>query len=215
MKIKEKVQLAIELLKKEYPVCICTLNYENDLQLLIATRLAAQCTDARVNTITPQLFKNYKNVHEFSEAKIEDIQNIIKPCGFYKIKSLDIIEMCKKFVNCFEGKVPNNIDDLTSLPGIGRKTANVLLGEIYKKDVIIVDTHFTRLTNRLGFHNMKDPTKIELFMKNLVPVGEATSFCHRLVAHGRSICTATHPKCNICCLKEICNFSYLYLQTLA
>lgn len=206
MNIHEKINLAVELLKKEYPVCKCTLNYENDLQLLIATRLAAQCTDARVNIITPKLFKKYKNAKEFSEAKIENIQDIIKPCGFYKVKSLDIIEICKKIVDCFNGKVPNNIDDLTSLPGIGRKTANVLLAEIYKKDVVIVDTHFIRLTNRLGFHNMKDPVKIEFFMKDLLPQNESTNFCHRLVAHGRLICTAIKPKCDSCCLKKICRF---------
>ena len=206
MNINDKVNLAVELLKKEYPVCKCTLDYQNDLQLLIATRLAAQCTDARVNIVTPKLFEKYKNAKEFSEAKIEDIQDIIKSCGFYKVKSLDIIEICKKIMKDFNGKVPDNIENLTSLPGIGRKTANVLLAEIYKKDVVIVDTHFTRLTTRLGFHNMKDPVKIEFFMKDLLPKNESTNFCHRLVAHGRLVCTAINPKCDSCCLKKICRF---------
>ena len=131
MDIHKKAELAVELLKKEYPVCKCTLNYENDLQLLIATRLAAQCTDARVNMVTPKLFEKYKNAKDFSEAKPEDVQNIIKSCGFYKVKSSDIIEICKKIMSDFNGKVPDNIENLTSLPGIGRKTANVLFGEFY------------------------------------------------------------------------------------
>ena len=206
MDIHKKAELAVELLKKEYPVCKCTLNYENDLQLLIATRLAEQCTDARVNMVTPKLFEKYKNAKDFSEAKPEDVQNIIKSCGFYKVKSSDIIEICKKIMKDFNGKVPDNIENLTSLPGIGRKTANVLLAEIYKKDVVIVDTHFTRITNRLGFHNMKDPVKIEFFMKDLLPKDESTNFCHRLVAHGRKVCTAINPKCELCCLKKICKF---------
>lgn len=207
MNLQEKATSSVELLKKEYPTCGCTLNYENDLQLLIATRLAAQCTDARVNKVTPNLFKKYKNAKDFSEAKLEDVIDIIRSCGFYKVKSLDIIEMCKKIINNFDGKVPDNIEDLTSLPGVGRKTANLILAEIYKKNVVIVDTHFMRITKRLGFHNMKDPVKIEFFMKDILPENESRNFCHRLVAHGRLVCTAINPKCDLCCLNKICTFN--------
>lgn len=206
MNAKEKVLEVIERLKKEYPTTKCTLNYSNPLELLIATRLAAQCTDSRVNSVTPNLFCHYKNVEDFSLASVYELEDYIKPCGFYHIKSFDIIEMCKKIKNNFLGNVPDNMKDLISLPGIGRKTANVILATIYGKPAIIVDTHFMRVTRRLGFHSIKDAKKIESIMKKIIPDHEQTKFSHRLVDHGRAVCKAKKPVCSACCLKDVCKF---------
>lgn len=208
--MKNKIEAVINLLKDEYPNANCSLIYNSPIELLICTRLSAHSTDARVNLISPMLFSNFKSVQDFAQADPKEVEKYIKSCGLYKVKSKNIVEMCKKIISCFEGKVPNNQEDLESLPGIGRKSANLILGEIYKKPGIIVDTHFSRVTNRLGFHNLKDPLKIEKIMKDIVPEKESLDFCHRLVLHGRNICKARKPLCNACAVKGLCSY---YKQT--
>lgn len=204
---KEKAILAIDALKKEYPDAICSLVYTDPLQLLIATRLAAQCTDARVNMVTPKLFEIYKNVYEFAEAEVEDVEQIIKSCGLYKTKARDIVAMCKVLRDDFNGVVPDTINQLVKLPGIGRKTANLIVGDIFHKPAVVVDTHCIRITGRLGFHNIKDAVKIEKILRDILPPDESNDFCHRLVLHGRAVCTARNPKCDKCCMKDFCNFA--------
>ncbi len=200
----QRAEIAVKKLKETYPNAECSLVYSNPLQLLIAIRLSAQCTDARVNIVTAELFSKFKSINDFSNATAQEIAKYIRSCGFYRIKSNDIINMCKTIKEKFKGTIPDNMKDLTSLPGIGRKTANLFLSEIYGRSAIIVDTHFIRITKRLGFHNIKDATKIEKIMGKLINPSESSGFCHRIVAHGRSICTARSPKCLECCLKNIC-----------
>lgn len=204
MKKEKLAELAVNALKEEYSDAECSLDYTDPLQLLIATRLAAQCTDKRVNMVTPTLFSKYKNVYDFANADVEDIGEIIKSCGFYKVKSKDIVNMCKVLVEEFNGTVPDNMDDLLKLPGIGRKTANLILGDIYGKPAVVVDTHCIRLTKRLGFHNIKNPEKIEKILKEVLPPEESNDFCHRLVLHGRAICKAGKPLCEKCCMRDFC-----------
>ncbi|MEF2919519.1 MAG: endonuclease III [Acutalibacteraceae bacterium] len=204
---KERACLAVEALKKQYPDAICSLVYTDPLQLLIATRLAAQCTDARVNMVTPQLFTAYKNVDEFASAKVEDVEEIIKSCGLYKTKARDIVAMCIALRDNFGGIVPDTVEQLVTLPGIGRKTANLVVGDIYHKPAVVVDTHCIRITARLGFHNIKDATKIEKILRGVLPPEESNDFCHRLVLHGRAVCTARKAKCEQCSMNSFCKYA--------
>lgn len=201
---KEIAINAVEALKIEYPDAICSLVYDDPLQLLIATRLAAQCTDARVNMVTPALFDRFKNVDDFASSTAEEVAEYIKSCGLYKTKSKDIVLMAQAIKNNFNGKVPDNIDDLISLPGIGRKTANLIMGDIYKKPAVVVDTHCIRITRRLGLHQLTDQKKIEFELRKLLPPDESNDFCHRIVLHGRAVCTARSPKCENCCMQSFC-----------
>lgn len=201
---KEIAINAVEALKIEYPDAICSLVYDDPLQLLIATRLAAQCTDARVNMVTPALFDRFKNVDDFASSTAEEVAEYIKSCGLYKTKSKDIVLMAQAIKNNFDGKVPDNIDDLISLPGIGRKTANLIMGDIYKKPAVVVDTHCIRITRRLGLHQLTDQKKIEFELRKLLPPNESNDFCHRIVLHGRAVCTARSPKCENCCMQSFC-----------
>lgn len=201
---KEIAINAVEALKIEYPDAICSLVYDDPLQLLIATRLAAQCTDARVNMVTPALFDRFKNVDDFASSTAEEVAEYIKSCGLYKTKSKDIVLMAQAIKNNFNGKVPDNIDDLISLPGIGRKTANLIMGDIYKKPAVVVDTHCIRITRRLGLHQLTDQKKIEFELRKLLPPNESNDFCHRIVLHGRAVCTARSPKCENCCMQSFC-----------
>lgn len=202
---KAKALCAIEALKKEYEDPACSLVYKNPFQLLVATRLAAQCTDARVNKVTPELFTRFKTIEAFANADDEEVQQYVKSCGFYKVKAKDIIACSKMILEKFNGKVPDNMDDLISLPGVGRKTANLILGDIYKKPAVVVDTHCIRITKRLGFHNLKDAFKIEKILRLILPSDESNDFCHRLVLHGRAVCKAKNPKCLECCMKSFCD----------
>lgn len=204
---KKRALLAVDALKKEYPDAICSLVYTDPLQLLIATRLAAQCTDARVNIVTPQLFATYKNVDEFANAKVEDVEGLIKSCGLYKTKAKDIVAMCIALRDNFNGIVPDTIEQLITLPGIGRKTANLVVGDIFHKPAVVVDTHCIRITGKLGFHNIKDAAKIEKILRDILPPEESNDFCHRLVLHGRAVCNARSPKCDICCMNSFCKFA--------
>ncbi len=203
---KEKSKFVIAKLKKCYPRPRCTLNFSSPLELLIAIRLSAQCTDKRVNEVTPTLFSEYNTLEDFAQADPKAIEKYIYSCGFYKIKSENIVDMCKDIIARFKGVIPDNMDDLLSLPGIGRKTANLFLGEVCGKPALVVDTHFIKVTKRLGFHNINDPFKIETIMLNYIPPEESINFCHRIVEHGRMICTAHTPKCELCCLKSVCNY---------
>lgn len=202
---KKKALLAVEALKKEYPDAICSLTYTDPLQLLIATRLAAQCTDARVNIVTPALFERFPTVDDFAAAEIEEVEHYIKSCGLYKTKAKDIVMMCRALKENFGGVVPDTIEELITLPGIGRKTANLVIGDIYGKPAVVVDTHCIRITSRLGFHNIKDAAKIEKILRELLPPDESNNFCHRLVLHGRAVCDARKPKCELCCMKGFCD----------
>ena len=201
---KEKALLAVEALKKEYPDAICSLTADDPLQLLIATRLSAQCTDARVNLVTPSLFEKYPSLDAFCEAQIEDVEELIHSCGFYRAKAKDIVGMCNKIRDEFDGKVPDTIEKLTSLPGVGRKTANLIMGDVYKKPAVVADTHLIRITNLLGLVATKDPHKVELELKKLLPPDESNDFCHRCVLHGRAVCVARRPDCVNCCMKSFC-----------
>ncbi|MCH5297246.1 MAG: endonuclease III [Ruminococcus sp.] len=203
---KQIAEYAVEALKKEYPDAICSLIYTDPLQLLIATRLAAQCTDARVNMVTPALFERFKSVGDFAEATSDEVAEYIKSCGLYKTKSKDIVAMAQMLRDEFDGVVPDNIDDLIKLPGIGRKTANLVCGDIFHKPAVVVDTHCIRITHRLGLHDLKDQKKIEFALRDLLPPMESNDFCHRLVLHGRAVCQARKPMCEKCCMNEFCSF---------
>ena len=201
---KQRMKLCVEALEKEYPDALCSLNAENPLQLIIATRLSAQCTDERVNKITPALFEKYPSLEDFCNADEKDIERLIYSCGFYKTKAKDIKEMCIIIRDEFGGQVPDTIEKLTFLPGVGRKTANLIMGDVYKKPAVVTDTHFIRICNRMGFVNTKEPRKVEDAMRKLLPPEKSNDFCHRSVLHGRAICTARSPKCEICPIKELC-----------
>lgn len=202
---KKQIALkAVEVLKNEYPEAICSLVYTDPLQLLIATRLAAQCTDARVNMVTPALFERFKNVDDFANSTPEEVAEYIKSCGLYKTKSKDIVAMAKILRDDFNSTVPDNIEALIKLPGIGRKTANLVCGDIFGKPAVVVDTHCIRITKRLGLHDLADQKKIEFALRDLLPPEESNDFCHRIVLHGRAVCTARNPKCEQCCMNEFC-----------
>ena len=204
MNEKERALLAVKALKEKYPDSLCSLNAENPLQLIIATRLSAQCTDARVNLVTPELFEKYKTVEDYASADIADIERIVHSCGFFRAKARDIIGMCKKMISDFNGQVPDNIEDLTSLPGVGRKTANLIMGDVYGKPAVVADTHLIRISNLLGLVSTKDPFKVEMKLRELLPPEESNDFCHRCVLHGRDTCISGRPKCSECGMKSFC-----------
>lgn len=201
---KERALAAVEALEKKYPDAICSLNAKNPLQLIIATRLSAQCTDARVNLVTPALFEKYKTVEDFANARVEDIEEIIHSCGFFRGKARDIIGMCSKMIADYDGKVPDTMEKLTSLPGVGRKTANLILGDVYNKPAVVADTHLIRISNLLGLVDTKDPFKVETELRKILPPDRSNDFCHRCVLHGRDTCISGRPKCEICVMCTIC-----------
>lgn len=201
---KEKAMYVLEKLKLEYPVAKCTLNYSTPVEMLIATQLSAQCTDARVNIVTEQLFKKYKNVYDFAAADYEELCEDIRSAGFYRSKAKNIISACRRMIDFYGGEVPDTMEDLLSLAGTGRKTANLVLGDIFKQPAIVVDTHCIRISNRIGLTKNSDPVKIEMDLKKVLPPEEGLDFCHRLVNHGRVICTARNPKCDKCVLSNVC-----------
>ena len=201
---KQRAILCVEALEKEYPEAICSLNYEDPLQLLIATRLSAQCTDERVNKVTPALFEKYPDLESFCNAEVSDIERLIYSCGFYKTKANDIKELSIKIRDEFGGRVPDSLEKLTSLPGVGRKTANLIMGDVYKQPAIVADTHLIRITNLLGLVETKDPKKVEIELKKIIPGEKSNDFCHRAVLHGRAVCIARRPQCAVCCMKDYC-----------
>lgn len=201
---KELALQSVEALKTEYPDALCSLTASNPLELLIATRLSAQCTDARVNLVTPALFKKYPTLDDYCNADVKDIEAIIHSCGFYHGKARDIIAMAQKIKSDFDGKVPDTIEDLTTLQGVGRKTANLIVGDVYKKPAVVCDTHLIRIANRLGLVATKDPVKVETALKKILPPEESNDFCHRAVLHGRAVCTARKADCENCCMAAFC-----------
>ena len=203
--MKEKVDSIIEILKNRYPDALCALHYEKDYELMIAVRLSAQCTDARVNLVTPALFAAYPTLEEMAAADIADVENYVRSCGFYKHKARDIVLGCQMLLTDFGGKVPGTMEELLKIPGIGRKTANLLLGDIHgKPGAIVCDTHCIRICGRLGLSEGKDPEKVERQLRKILPPEESNDFCHRIVLFGREVCTARKPRCEECPLAIHC-----------
>ena len=205
MRTKKQIEEMISRLENEYPLAECSLNYEKDYELLFSARLAAQCTDERVNKVTPALFTRYPSLQSLAEADVTELEDYIHSCGFFRSKAHDIIECANVLIDRFGGKVPDNMEDLISLPGVGRKTANLMLGDIFGKPAVVVDTHCIRLTNRIGLvDNQKDPVKIETELRKVLPPEKSSDFCHRLVLHGRAVCPARKPLCEKCCIRHVC-----------
>ena len=203
---KTDVLRIINLFEEFYPEPVCALEYKKDYELLFATRLAAQCTDARVNTVTPVLYTRYPSLEALARADIDELEKIVFPCGFYKVKARDIVMASAMLIGEFGGRVPDTMEELLRLPGVGRKTANLILGDIHGKPAVVVDTHCIRLSNRIGLVDTKDPAKIETALRKILPPEKSSDFCHRLVLHGRAVCTARNPACERCCIAGICKF---------
>ena len=204
MRKKERVNAVVERLENLYPDAICSLQYTDAFQLLIATRLSAQCTDKRVNMVTPDLFAEFPDADSMAKADISRVEELIKTCGLYKTKAKDLISIARKIVNDFGGVVPDTIEELTTLSGVGRKTANLVCGDIYKKPAVVTDTHFIRICNRLGFVDSTNPLTVEKEMRKLLPPEKSNDFCHRSVLFGRDVCTARKAYCENCILNDIC-----------
>ncbi|MDE6834256.1 MAG: endonuclease III [Ruminococcus sp.] len=200
----EIARLAISELEKLYPDIECSLTYEKPYELMFATRLSAQCTDARVNIVTKELFKKYPDLQSFADADIGELEQVVKPCGLYRMKAKSLKEMARQLLDNFNGEVPDNMDDLLTLSGIGRKTANLVLGDVFGKPAIVTDTHCIRITGRLGLTTNKEPAKVEKDLAKLLPPEVSNRFCHQTVQFGRDICCARNPKCNECPLNYFC-----------
>ncbi len=196
--LREKANTVCDTLERLYPQAVCSLVYSTPYELLIATRLSAQCTDARVNIVTKELFSRYPTLEAIAGANLEDIEKIVHPCGLYKTKAKDILSIANDLIDRFGGEVPSTMEELTSLSGVGRKTANLILGDIYHKPAIVCDTHCIRITNRLGLSDTKDPYKCELQLREVLDPERSSDLCHRLVLFGRDVCTARNPKCDEC-----------------
>lgn len=206
MKKKDLALEIIKRLKKEYPDAACSLDYDQAWKLLVSVRLAAQCTDARVNIVVQDLFAKYPSVAALAEADVEDIEAIVKPCGLGRSKARDISKCMKVLHEQYHDQIPCDFESILALPGVGRKSANLIMGDVFGKPAIVTDTHCIRLTNRMGLvDNLKDPKKVEMALWKIIPPEEGSDFCHRLVHHGRAICTArTRPYCEQCCLQDLC-----------
>jgi endonuclease-3 len=204
MRKKERAEAFFEILKELYPDSICSLEYSTPLQLLIATQLSAQCTDARVNIVTKELFKKYPDAKAFADADLSQLEQDIKPTGFYHNKAKNIIACCKKILSDFGEEIPDNMEDMLSLAGVGRKTANLVLGDIFGKGGMVIDTHAKRILKRVGLTKETEPTKVEFDTEKLLPREKHSEFCHRLVLHGRAHCTARNPKCEGCPASSVC-----------
>ena len=202
---KERALACVNALKADYPDSICSLDSRNPYELLVATRLSAQCTDARVNLVTPALFEKYPTLVEMAKANVEDVEEIIRSTGFFRSKAKDLVIQAQQIIDNFDGKIPDNIDDLTSLAGVGRKTANLVAGDVYgMPGAVVADTHLIRISNRLGFVDTKDPKKVEFEMRKILPPEESNDFCHRCVLHGRAVCTARKAHCENCSMEPYC-----------
>ncbi|MBQ2413062.1 MAG: endonuclease III [Anaerotignum sp.] len=206
MNKKEQALEIIKRLKNEYPDADCTLDYDDAWKLLVSVRLAAQCTDARVNVVVPKLYEKFPTIEALAAADVDEIEEIVRPCGLGRSKARDISLCMKMLVEEFGGRVPEDFDSLMKLPGVGRKSANLIMGDVFGKPAIVTDTHCIRLTNRMGLvDGIKEPKKVEMALWKIIPPEEGSDFCHRLVYHGRDVCTArTKPYCDKCCLADIC-----------
>lgn len=203
---KETAKLVCEELEKIYPDIKCSLNYSKPYELLFAARLSAQCTDERVNRVTKLLFVKYPDLQSFADADISELEKDVMPCGFYRTKAKNLKETARMLIDDFGQELPDNMDDLLKLPGIGRKTANLIMGDIYGKPAIVTDTHFIRITGRLGLTDSKEPEKVEKDLVALIPPELSSDFCHRMVQFGRDICRARNPKCNECTMNSFCRY---------
>lgn len=203
---KEKAILVCGELEKIYPDALCSLVYRKPHELMIAGRLSAQCTDARVNIVTKELFDKYRTIDDFADADLNDIECIIKPCGLFKTKAKSIVEMCRQIRDVFCGEIPQTIEELITLSGIGRKTANLIMGDVFHKPAIVTDTHCIRICGRLGLTKNKEPVKVEEDLKKIIPPEKGSDFCHRLVLFGRDTCKARGEKCGECSLSYLCNY---------
>ena len=207
MKTQAQISAIIEELKQLYPDALCSLEYQKDYELLFSVRLAAQCTDARVNLVTPALFERVPTLEAFAAATPDEVGEYVRSCGFWRAKAKDIVGSAQMLLRDFGGKVPDNMDNLLRLPGVGRKTANLILGDIYGKEGYVCDTHCIRITGRLGITDgSKDPLKVEQQLRKTIPPEESSDFCHRMVLHGRALCMARGPKCGECPLSELCDY---------
>lgn len=204
MNTQEKTARIIEALEKTYPDSLCSLQHRIPHELLIAVRLSAQCTDARVNMVTPALFDRYRSIEDFASAEVSDVEALVKSCGFYHTKAQDIVSMCQMLLSDYGGVVPGSIEELTKLPGVGRKTANLICGDIFGQPSYVCDTHCIRITNLLGLTTSKDPYKVEMQLRACIPPEKSTEFCHRMVLLGREYCIARHPRCTECPLEPYC-----------
>lgn len=202
--MNKHLSFIIDALKKDYPDAVCSLEYEKPHELLFSTRLSAQCTDARVNIVAKDLYARYQTLEDFANADLEELESYVRPCGFYHTKAKDLIACAAMLLEKFDGVIPDEIDVLTTLPGVGRKTANLIVGDLYGKPAIVADTHCIRLSNRLGLANSKDPAKVEAQLKAIIPPEESSDWCHRLVLHGRAVCQARKPMCDKCSLRPVC-----------
>ena len=203
-KKRDRAEQVIALLEQKYPDALCSLTYQKPHELMIAGRLSAQCTDARVNIVTKELFAKYTSIEDFAAADVEDVAEIIKPCGLYKTKAQSVVGMCRKLMEDFGGEIPDTLEELTTLPGIGRKTANLILGDVFGKPAVVADTHCIRICGRLGFTTTKDPVKTETELRELLPPEKSSDVCHRLVLFGRETCKARGQNCTECVLAEVC-----------
>ena len=204
--MEEKVAAIIDILKDRYPAALCALHYDKDYELMISVRLSAQCTDARVNQVTPALFAAYPTLEDMAGADISDVEEYVRSCGFYKHKARDIVLACQMLIHDYGGKVPGTMEQLLKLPGVGRKTANLLLGDLYGvPGSVVCDTHCIRICGRLGLSHGKEPEKVEQQLRKILPPEESSDFCHRIVLFGRDICTARSPKCGQCPLSPWCS----------
>ena len=207
MKTKAQTAAIIAALKELYPDAACSLDYGKDYELLFSVRLAAQCTDARVNLVTPALFARYPTLEDFARADVDEVGTYVQSCGFWRAKARDIVSSAQQLLERFGGRVPDTMDDLLSLPGVGRKTANLILGDVYGKDGYVCDTHCIRITGRLGITDgSKEPLKVERQLRAALPPEEANDFCHRMVLHGRALCIARKPACDRCPLRSLCDY---------
>ena len=206
MRTPEQVSGIIAALEEEYPDALCSLEYDKDYELLFSVRLAAQCTDERVNMITPALFERFPTLESFAEADVTEVEEYVHSCGFYKAKARDIVAAARMLLERFGGRVPGTMEELLTLPGVGRKTANLILGDIFKvPGSTVVDTHCIRLTNRMGLvDGLKEPEKIETALRKVLPPEKSSDFCHRMVLHGRAVCDARKPRCEACCCAPFC-----------
>ncbi len=205
MDISERVQGVVEALKQAYPDPRCALEYEKDYELMIAVRLSAQCTDARVNLVTPALFKHFPTLDAFADADVSEVEEFVRTCGFFRQKAHDIVAACRMLRDEYGGRVPNSMDALLRLPGVGRKTANLLLGDLYAvPGSVVCDTHCIRICGKLGLSEGKEPEKVERQLRAILPPEESSDFCHRIVLHGRAVCTARKPQCEKCTLRMFC-----------
>lgn len=209
MRKRERAAEAVIRLEQLYPRAVCSLKYETAFQLLIATRLSAQCTDKRVNLVTPELFEAFPTAEAMAKAELSSVEQLIKACGLYKTKAKDLIGISQMLVSDFGGRVPDTVEELILLPGVGRKTANLVCGDIYKKPAVVTDTHFIRLCNRLGFVKTTNPLQVENAMRKLLPPDKSNDFCHRSVLFGRDICTARKTHCERCPMSEFCPSSII------